>query len=236
MVKNVTLREAWSGEADCLNCSLRTSVLFAGLTEADFARIHDPIDQYTLKPGTSLYRAGDPAEHMFTVRSGTLKLVQYLPDGSQRIVRIVRTSDVLGLEATIEGSAYQHEAVALQPCELCRFPARLVRDLGASNPGLHRELLARWQHALSEADAWLTELSTGSARQRVARLLLRLVRDRESSACQLFGREDMGAMLGITTETASRTIAEFKRQSLLVESSPNRFLLDIPNLKRIAEE
>ena len=74
--------------------------------------------------------------------------------------------------------------------------------------------MSRWQRALSEADAWLTELSTGSARQRVARLLLRLVRDRESSECDLFSREDMGAMLGITTETTSRTIAEFKRQGL----------------------
>jgi CRP-like cAMP-binding protein len=66
--------------------------------------------------------------------------------------------------------------------------------------------------------------------------LLRLVRDRESSECYLFGREDMGAMLGVTTETASRTIAEFKRQSLLVETAPNLFLLDVPNLTRIAED
>jgi len=43
-------------------------------------------------------------------------------------------------------------------------------------------------------------------------------------------------MLAITTETASRTIAEFKRQSLLVETAPNRFLLDVPNLQRIAED
>ncbi|MCG6898241.1 MAG: Crp/Fnr family transcriptional regulator [Thiocapsa sp.] len=236
MVRGVTLRDAWSGEADCINCSLRTSVLFAGLTETDFAEIHDPIDQFNLKPGTSLYRTGDAADHMFTVRSGVMKLVQYLPDGSQRIVRIARTADVLGLEAMIEGGGYQHDAVALQPTEVCRFPARLVRDLGCSKPELQRELLSRWQRALSEADAWLTELSTGSARQRIARLLLRLVRDRESSACQLFSREDMGAMLGITTETASRTIAEFKRKSLLVETSPNRFLLDIPNLNRIAQE
>lgn len=236
MVTHVTLRDAWSGAADCLNCSLRATALFAGLSEADFERIHDPIDQFDLKAGTSLYRAGDEADHMFTVRSGALKLVQYLPDGSQRIVRIVRTTDVLGLEATLEGGHYQHDAVALQPTEVCRFPARLVRDLGRQNPELHRELMSRWQRALNEADAWLTELSTGSARQRIARLLLRLVRDRETSACQLFSREDLGAMLGITTETASRTIAEFKRQSLLVETSPNRFLLDIPNLKRIAED
>jgi hypothetical protein len=46
----------------------------------------------------------------------------------------------------------------------------------------------------------------------------------------------MGAMLGITTETASRTIAEFKRKSLLAEVRANQFLLDIPNLRRIAED
>lgn len=234
MSKNVSLREAWSGEADCLRCTLRESVLFAGLTEEDFARVHDPIDQFTLQPGTSLYRAGDSGEFMFTIRSGSLKLVQYLADGSQRIVRIVRATDVLGLEALLQ-EPYNHDAVVLQPTELCRFPARVVRELGRESPSLHRELMARWQRALTEADAWLTELSTGAARQRVARLLLRLVRDRQSSECRLFSREDMGAMLGITTETASRTIAEFKRQSLLIETQPNSFLLDIPNLRRIAE-
>lgn len=235
MVKSVTLREAWSGEADCRNCALRTSVLFAGLEEQDFDRLHDPIDQFTLKPGTKLYQSGDVGDHMFTVRVGSLKLVQYLPDGSQRIVRIARATDVLGLEALI-GEGYQHDAIALQPTEVCRFPTRVVRDLGRENPKLHQELMLRWQRALTEADAWLTELSTGSARQRIARLLLRLVRDRESSECELFGREDMGAMLGITTETASRTIAGFKRESLIVESRPNRFLLDIPNLRRIADD
>ena len=229
------MREAWSGTANCLNCTLRTSVLFAELQEADFARIHDPIDQFSLRPGMTLYHTGDTGEHMFTVRTGSLKLVQYLPDGSQRIVRIVRSTDVLGLEAILD-DPYHHDAIALQVTELCRFPARLVRELGQNNPHLHRELMTRWQRALTEADAWLTELSTGSARQRVARLLLRLARDRESSECHLFGREDMGAMLGVTTETTSRTIAEFKRQGLLVETAPNLFLLDIPNLRRIADE
>lgn len=234
MVKNVTLREAWAGEADCVHCSLRASVLFAGLREEDFQRIHDPIDQFLLRQGTTLYHAGDDGDYMFTVRTGSLKLVQYLADGSQRIVRIARSTDVVGLE-TLVGGPYQHDAVALGTSEVCRFPSRVVRELGQNNPQLHRELMTRWQRALSEADAWLTELSTGSARQRVARLLLRLVRDRETSDCQLFSREDMGAMLGITTETTSRTIAEFKRQGLVVEGDSSRFLLDVPNLQRIAD-
>jgi CRP-like cAMP-binding protein len=235
MVKNVSLKQAWSGEADCLNCSLRQSVLFSGLEEKDFSQIHDPIDQFVLEPGATLYRSGDQGDYMYTIRSGVLKLLQYLPDGSQRIVRLVRTTDVLGLEVLVSDT-YQHDAIALQHTEVCRFPSKVVRKLSGDNPKLHHELMQRWQRALTEADAWLTELSTGSAKQRIARLLLRLLRNSETSECDLFSREDMGAMLGITTETTSRTIAEFKRQSLLIETHPARFLLDIPNLARIAED
>ncbi len=234
-MKPITDKEAWEGQADCVSCTLRNMVLFAGLEEKDFDLIHQPIDLYTLPPGSTLYRAGAKGERMFTIRSGVLKLVQYLPDGNQRIVRLVRSTDVTGLEALL-GQPYQHDAVVLQPTEACSLPVSVVQALSRSNPKLHQELLNRWHRALSEADAWLTELSTGSARQRVARLLLRLVRNEQTSECTLFSREDMGAMLGVTTETASRTIAEFKRQSLLVETSPNHFLLDVRNLQRIAEE
>ncbi|MBV2123218.1 MAG: Crp/Fnr family transcriptional regulator [gamma proteobacterium symbiont of Stewartia floridana] len=235
MVKIVSFKEARDGVADCLKCSLRESVLFADLKEEDFEKLHDPIDQYTLPVGSTLYHSGDKGDRMYTVRSGILKLVQYLPDGSQRIVRLIRSTDITGLECIL-GEAYQHDAVVLQETEVCALPVRVVDNLSKENPALHLELLNRWQRALKEADAWLTELSTGSAKQRVARLLLRLVKDTHESQCSLFAREDMGAMLGITTETASRTIAEFKRQSLLIETAPNQFLLDIPNLHRIAED
>jgi len=234
-MKPISDKEAWEGEADCISCTLRNLVLFAGLEEKDFDLIHQPIDLYTLPPGSALYRAGAKGDRMFTIRSGVLKLVQYLPDGNQRIVRLIRSTDVTGLEALL-GQPYQHDAVVLQPTEACSLPVGVVQALSRSNPKLHQELLNRWHRALSEADAWLTELSTGSARQRVARLLLRLVRNEQTSECTLFSREDMGAMLGVTTETASRTIAEFKRQSLLLETSPNHFLLDVRNLQRIAEE
>jgi hypothetical protein len=45
----------------------------------------------------------------------------------------------------------------------------------------------------------------------------------------------MGAMLGITTETASRTIAELRRRNLLLEAGTSRFRLDVSGLKRIAD-
>jgi CRP/FNR family transcriptional regulator, anaerobic regulatory protein len=234
-IKSALQKQAWSGEADCLHCALRSSVLFFGLEQKDFERIHDPIDQFKLAAGAVLYRAGDAGEYMFTIRSGMIKQVRFLPDGTQRIVRLVRSTDVLGLEALV-ADTYQHDAVALQPTEVCRFPSKLVRGLGRDNPTLHQELMRRWQRALEEADAGLTELSTGSAKARIARLLLRWGYNPQEGTCELFSREDMGALLGITAETSSRTIAEFRRQGWLIETEPNRFLLDTASLQHIAED
>lgn len=228
----IPFKEAWSGEADCRDCSLRASALFAGLKERDFEKIHHPINQFVMHHGQVLYHAGESGDRMFTVRSGLVKLVQFLPDGSQRIVRLVRQADVTGLEALI-GKPYEHDAVVMQTTEVCCLPVATVKTLSDDNPELHVELLKRWQRALSEADLWLTELSTGPARERIARLLLRLAHEGERPECTLFGREDLGAMLGITTETASRTIAEFRRRGLLKDLGGNRFAIDTAQLEAL---
>jgi CRP/FNR family transcriptional regulator len=234
MIKKVTLHEAWDGVADCRNCAVRGSVLFANLQESDFDRIHQPIEQFILPPGSSLYRAGDKAEFLFTIRKGCVKLVQYLPDGGQRIVRLLRGTDLTGLEALVEDS-YRHDAVILEETEVCRLPIQLVKNVAEDNPKLYQDLLQRWHRALSDADAWITELSTGSAKQRVARLLLRVMNGDGNNRSQLFSREDMGAMLAITTETASRVIADFKRQGLIKDPHEDDCEVDVEGLRRLIE-
>jgi len=233
-MKTVTLREAWKGEADCLNCALRNTVLFSGLDESDFEKIHKPINQFILPAGSSLYHEGDEAHFMYTIRSGVVKLTQFLPDGNQRIVRLAFSSDVIGLESLID-PLYQHDAIALRDIEVCRLPTEVVNKLSSENRLLHKELLNRWHLALNEADSWITQLSTGSARQRMANLLLKLADKYTADECELFTREDIGSMLSITTETASRTIAEFKR-SKLIEKHNTTYKLDIDNLSKILQD
>jgi CRP-like cAMP-binding protein len=177
---------------------------------------------------------GDPSAAAFTLRSGLIKLVQYLPDGGIRIVRLVRDCDVLGLEALL-GQRYQHDAIVLQRASLCRLPTSLLLQLTREQPALHQELLRRYQRALAEADRWLTELSTGSARQRVIRLLLQLVNEKGEGLCALCGRKDMGAMLGVTTESASRSVAELKREGLLTEWTGG-FRCELATLRRLASD
>jgi len=232
-MRSINYKEAWQGIANCSQCSIRQSVLFAGLTEEDFKTIHKPIDQFQLESGSQIYGTGDTAKYMYTIRRGLVKLVQYLPDGTQRIVRLLKTSDVIGLEAVLD-PVYKHDAITLQDTEICRYPAVAAHEFSITNPKLHREMMSRWQRALDEADSWVTQLSTGTSKQRVARLIILLAKGNEDSSCSLIGREDMGAMLGITTETASRIVAGFKREDLLIKITPSTYRCDVGRLQEIS--
>ncbi|MEW5727021.1 MAG: Crp/Fnr family transcriptional regulator, partial [Pseudomonadota bacterium] len=181
--------------------------------------------------GSTIYSEGDEGTAVYTIRSGLVKLVQYLPDGSQRIVRLLRQGDTSGLEATV-GQPYEHSAVVLKKVLACRIPKQVIERLSRETPRLHSQLMRRWYTALKQADDWLTELSTGKAPQRLARFLLQTME--ADGTALLFTREDLGAMLGITTEHASRTVAEFKRNKTITEISPNRFRCNADQLECIA--
>ena len=232
-MKLVSNNDVVQQRADCRACTRRNSVLCASLQEQDSEQSRQSVDLCSLLTGALLYRAGDQGRRFFTIRSGMVKLVQYLPDGTQRIVRLLGANDVAGLE-TLLGQPYQHDAVVVRATEACSLPVALVKAMSQTNAELYQELLTRWLQAVQDADAWLTEFSTGSAQKRIARLLLRLMGGDQSVACRLFSCEDMGAMLGVTTETVSRTIAEFKRKHVLVETKRNYVQLDTANLQRIA--
>ena len=228
-MRELEIEAAWHGLSSCDKCSIQDLVLFADLDAADFNAIHLPIDDLWLPPGAVLYRADQPAAALFTVREGLVKLEQYLPDGTRRIVSLAARGDVLGLEATV-AETYGQTAVALQPAQVCRIPKGIV---GRLSQKLSRQLMRKWHDSVQTAHACIRDLSTGPARQRLARLFLVLAPP-QVRRCRLFGREYVGALLGVTTETASKTVAEFKRLGLVADVAPNVFERDVESLETIA--
>lgn len=216
----------------CRECGVRKFALFNNLTDEDFKLVHMPVENVVLAKRDTLYNEGDQAQSIFTLREGLIKLVHYLPDGSQRVVRLVRPGGTIGLEAIVS-ECFTHHAEALQDSQLCRIPIAVIEKLDRESPRLHKQVLNRWHQAVMESDNWLTQMSTGTARERVARLCLFLL-DPATGTSLLPGREDIGAMLGISTETASRVIAEFRRKGLLDFRSRNVFGLDHQGLREVA--
>lgn len=234
MSKTIPFHNALKGEADCEQCSIRKTVLFAELTPDDFEKFHLPIHQFEFKRGQSIYSEGDNADAMFTIRSGLVKLVQRSADGKERIIRLSYPTNTMGLEALVE-SHYRHDAIALEDTSVCKLPVEIIQKLEHDNPAFRKALLSRWNNTLKDAEDWLAKLATGTARQRMARFILSLCQNKSEPLCRLPGREDIGSILSITTETASRIVADMKRQEILQPLDNGKLRADTGELEKIAE-
>ena len=188
--------------------------MFADLTEDDFGLIHAPIDDLAFQAGETVYGEGEAAVGIFSLRQGLLKLVRLCPDGRERIIRVLRPGDVAGLEALVT-ARYDSEAVALSKVAVCRVPLGVVHAIGMQSPRLQRRLMGKWQAALKEADDWLALLNFGSARQRVAQLVLKMRDPGDPSRVTLLRREDMGSILDLKLETVSREVSALVRLGVL---------------------
>lgn len=228
-MKPSLINQAWIGAERCRKCPVRELVLFADLDQEDFNLMHLPIDDFDVPAGKTLYNENDTAKFVYTIRSGMVKLVRYLPNGNFRIVRLLHQGDLAGIEA-LNGKSYLHHALTLQNTAVCRIPVEDIEQLNNKTPHLYKQLTARWQKVQTDADIWLAELTVGSSKKRVANLLLYLASKSLDNSILLPSREDIGALLAITTETASRITAEFKRLGY-IQKQGNSIQIDKPSLE-----
>ncbi|MFA7431492.1 MAG: Crp/Fnr family transcriptional regulator [Rhodospirillaceae bacterium] len=222
----------------CRTCTVRQNALFVGLSLDELDEIAPAVPSFTLPAGAILYNAGDRPNALFIVRRGVVKQEQYLLDGNYRIVRLARRTDILGLESLLD-TPCDHTSVALTEVEVCRVPLPIVRIVMKKQDWLATQMIRHWHHAVQRADEWLTQYSTGGGRQRMARLLVDLhdwaqEGQPEIPLVELPCRDDIGAILGITKETASRHIAEFRRAGLLRNADARHVLIDRHALDTVA--
>jgi CRP-like cAMP-binding protein len=216
----------------CATCEVRSGALFGVLDPKSIVRIHTDIDDPSLPAETRIYARGEPGTAVYTVRAGIVRFQRLTAGGQRRIVRLAGRGDLIGQEALLQ-QPYADEAVACTPVQLCRIPSHLIGHLGRADGALAHELMRRWQQALEQAGLWAAELTSGVARQRVLKLLGELSRlADESGEIWMPRREDMGAMLDLTVETASRMVSQLRREGVLKSLSQRRAVLDPDALAR----
>jgi len=232
-------RPTWVGRSDCLNCNILHEVLFSDLSkkelEAIIQGIYEPIDGFNYEAGAIIYEEGYEDNAIYTIRDGLVKLVRHEPDGKERIIRLMKTADTIGLERVL-GRPYGHTAIALQPVAVCRIPIGVLRQLDTEKPRYYRKLMERWANALFQADDYIMMLLSGTVKQRVVQLICWLadIDQAHKSRLMMLNGRDIAAMLDITPESVSRILAELKRQNILRPRTDGYYEYDAKALKEYA--
>jgi len=225
------LSEFLMGRMDCRRCGERNGKLFSSLNVQAIDHRSLAVHDYEFPSGMRILRQGDPADAIFTIRAGFIKRWLTLPDGGVRIVRLLRPGDVLGLEALSQRS-YDLSAGAITAVHLCRLPIEAIEQLRVTQPNLVAELEARWRDLLARTDRFATMVAAGPSRARVLKLLRYLAQFAAPAPCPSVSRQDMAAMLDVSSATASRVVAELKTAGLLRERR-HRFEFDLASVEQL---
>lgn len=167
-----------------------------------------------------IYREGEPARNLLVILRGMVKLIVHLPNGKARIVRLHVAGDWIALECLQRDRTYEHTAVAVSGVEVVQFYASNLCALEQDDCDLYAAILKRGYEHLEKADKWIAEFSTGSVKARLAHLvefLGELEPGDESNIVSLLSVGETAEVLGVTPESVSRFLAEFKREGVLVK-------------------
>jgi CRP/FNR family transcriptional regulator len=179
-----------------------------------------PISEAKLKhfsAGEVIYRQRGSSDTIYAIGWGLVKLLCYLPSGRARIVRLHGQGDWVGLEALLR-QPYEQTAIAVYDVGAYCIPTTKLHLLEQGNPQPYYQFMEKWHGHLREADMWISEFSTGPIKSRVARLinfLSRLQYGNSSVNVKLLTCDEMATVLGVTPESVSRFLAEFKRSGIL---------------------
>ena len=235
--RNYCTDATWLGQADCAHCGIRHLMLFSGLPSSAFDEHLAPVEHFIFPATSTLFTEGRNDGVVYSIRKGIVKLLSVTPDGNQRIVRLLGPGMAIGLELLEPGSHYQHTAVAVSELDTCRIPVATIDELELQFPELCNQIRQRLQDQLNSADDWIVELGTGTARKRIAHLMLMMMEfatEPGGEIPQLSG-SDIAAIIGASPETVSRIIADMKRNRILEKAANGLYRGDTPALESIIE-
>lgn len=213
----------------CADCRVRDTALCNSLSDTELLQLNAISRHVVLESAATLMWAGEDAAICGNVLSGILKMTAVTADGSEQIVGLLYPGDFVGRPHAGE-SPFSISAVT--DSQLCIFPRALFRSMLGDHVAMERLLLDRTMAALDEARSRMLMLARGSAAEKLAGFLVEMA-DRSVAAggtdCAGADRIDapgttldlplsrgqIANILGLTIETVSRQMTQFRASGLI---------------------
>jgi CRP/FNR family transcriptional regulator, global nitrogen regulator len=156
------------------------------LTEQTLASVFRQIGETTYSPATEIFERGktiffpgDPAERVYFLSKGAVKLSRVYEAGEEITVALLRENSVFGVLSLITGQKADrfYHAVAFTTVELLSVPIDRVEQAMISNPALPMLMLRGLSARILQTEMMIETLAHRDMGSRLVSFLLILCRD-----------------------------------------------------------
>lgn len=216
--------------------------IFSALNEAEIGRIFAAARIVKMPEGCFYYIQGDPANHLYVLQEGLVRLGQVTADGQQVLQRVIAPGSLFGAIAMMPDALYPVSAEAAADSQAYTWSTHQMMDFVKEMPTLALNAVRIMSEHVNEIQDRFRELATQRVERRLARTLLRLASQtgRKIDGGVLIdlalSRQDLAEMIGATLYTVSRILSQWEIQGL-IHSGREQVVICYPHgLVSIAED
>lgn len=180
--------------------------------------------------GQALFLQGDPADEMFLIKGGRVKLTKVLEDGNELTLDIRKAGDFVGENMFSEESEYPVSAYCLEDTLTCGFNRNQFENLVLQHPNVGLQIIKN----LSERISWLTSrvgsLAVTNVEDRLYRVLSTVAQEHGATTSQgtviqfPLTHEDLSFLTGAHRVSITRAMKALKRAGKIIHEDKQLIL------------
>ncbi|MEX2564619.1 MAG: response regulator [Cyclobacteriaceae bacterium] len=185
-----------------------------------------------------IFMEGQSPNHLFYIQKGQIKTFKINSFGKELITGIHEEGNFLGYVPLLEDKPYNENAEALLEVEISLIPKPDFLSMIYSNKDVASKFIKMLSNNLKEMENRLLDIAYQSVRQRVAGTLLKINKQHTGNNGDMviaIARRDISSLVGTTTESLNRTLADFKDERLIEITQDGLKILNRPQLERIVD-
>jgi len=199
----------------------KESILLASVPDQLLDTILSQTEIRNFGRGATIFLQGEPAEHVYIVLEGWVKLFRISQNGAEAVVGVFTKGQSFGEAAAFQNDVYPVGAEAVTDCRVMPVSAGLILGLMNRHPELCTAMLASTFRHLHALVAQVEQLKAHTGAQRVAEFLLDLCPiDEGGCAVTLpYDKVLIAGRLGMKPESLSRSFARLKEIGVCVNQN-----------------
>ncbi|MEL7459878.1 MAG: Crp/Fnr family transcriptional regulator [Pseudomonadota bacterium] len=189
--------------------------------------------ELTLGPGDVLFEQGDDGDALFAILSGSLEISVVSEDGRKLSLDVLKDGDMIGEIAFFDPGVRTATATALADTRLFRIRNRDMAEAIRKSPELGIDMI----NLAGQRMRWMnSQLSDQVFLPLSARLARKLIHLTEGGVSELnMSKSDLAEFMGTTREAVSKTLSDWKRDSIVEAPRGVIRIIDRDALKALSE-
>lgn len=174
-----------------------------------------------LKAGDSLFRKGDPGDHLYLVRTGTIRIGVLAQDGREVTYAMMKPGQLFGEIALLDHGPRTTDATAMDDSTLIAIGRQKVLTFLANDPQQMLRMVQTLCERIRKADELLEDIFFLSLPARLAKHLLVLgsaVGGRNGDDAGIIlkvSQQEMAEQIGIRRESVNRWLSKWEQAGLV---------------------